>query len=86
MKKLLIAIVLTLLPVAAYSQTAQPVQPAQPPQPAATPPGPEPTANAAGHEFSPLTEKTVNYKNWTLPHLTSDDPQDLRSLMAERSS
>lgn len=34
-----------------------------------------------GHEFSPLAEKTVNYKNWSLPHLTSDEPQDLRDLM-----
>lgn len=33
------------------------------------------------HEFSPLQEKTVNYKNWTLPGLTSDDPEELRSLM-----
>ncbi|HEU4710312.1 MAG TPA: TlpA disulfide reductase family protein [Pyrinomonadaceae bacterium] len=83
MKKLLIAIVLTLAPVAAYSQTTQTTPTGQPAKPAATPPASnEPTANLAGHEFSSLTEKTVNYKNWTLPHLTNDDPQDLRSLMA----
>ncbi len=34
-----------------------------------------------GHEYAPLEEKTVNYKNWTLPHVTSDEPQDLRTLM-----
>lgn len=34
-----------------------------------------------GHEYSPLAEKTVNYKNWNLPDLTSDEPQDLRTLM-----
>lgn len=34
-----------------------------------------------GHEYAPLAEKTVNYKNWTLPHVTSDEPQDLRTLM-----
>jgi thiol-disulfide isomerase/thioredoxin len=34
----------------------------------------------AGHEYSPLTEATVNYKNWTLPDL-NDKPQDLRKLM-----
>ena len=34
-----------------------------------------------GHEFSTLQEKTVNYKTWTLPGLTSDDPEELRSLM-----
>jgi thiol-disulfide isomerase/thioredoxin len=34
----------------------------------------------AGHEYSPLTEATVNYKNWTLPDL-DDKPQELRKLM-----
>ncbi len=36
----------------------------------------------AGHEYSPLTEQTVNYKNWTLPSLTADKNEDLRELMA----
>jgi thiol-disulfide isomerase/thioredoxin len=36
----------------------------------------------AGHEYSPLTEKTVNYKNWTLPNLSTDKPEDFRKLMA----
>ncbi len=36
----------------------------------------------AGHEYSPLVEKTVNYKNWTLPNLKTDQPEDLRKLMA----
>ena len=35
-----------------------------------------------GHEYSPLTEQTVNYKNWTLPSLTADKTEDLRTLMA----
>ena len=35
----------------------------------------------AGHEYSPLVEKTVNYKNWTLTGLTTDKPEDLRKLM-----
>jgi len=35
----------------------------------------------AGHEYSPLVEKTVNYKNWTLTGLTTDKPEDLRQLM-----
>lgn len=34
------------------------------------------------HEYSPLVEKTVNYKNWTLPNLKTDKPDDLRQLMA----
>jgi thiol-disulfide isomerase/thioredoxin len=36
----------------------------------------------AGHEYSPLIEKTVNYKNWALPGLKSDQAEDLRQLMA----
>jgi thiol-disulfide isomerase/thioredoxin len=36
----------------------------------------------AQHEYSPLVEKTVNYKNWTLPGLASDKQSDLRELMA----
>ena len=35
-----------------------------------------------GHEYSPLVEKTVNYKNWALPDLKTDQPDDLRSLIA----
>ena len=34
------------------------------------------------HEYSPLTEQTVNYKNWTLPSLTVDKQEDLRNLVA----
>src|SRR5213083_818645 len=33
------------------------------------------------HEYSPLQEKTVNYKNWTLNDLASNKPTSLRSLM-----
>ena len=33
------------------------------------------------HEYSPLFEKTVNYKNWTLNDLTTNKPVSLRSLM-----
>lgn len=41
-----------------------------------------PVAALAQHEYSPLEEKTVNYKNWTLKGLTDDKPVDLRTLMA----
>ena len=34
-----------------------------------------------GHEYSPLVEKTVNYKTWTLKDLKDDKPVDLRSLV-----
>jgi thiol-disulfide isomerase/thioredoxin len=42
-----------------------------------------PVANYAqdGHEYSPLVEKTVNYKNWTLNSLKDNQPVDLRSLV-----
>jgi thiol-disulfide isomerase/thioredoxin len=33
-----------------------------------------------GHEYSPLQETTVNYKNWTLNDLKDEKPVDLRSL------
>ena len=36
----------------------------------------------AGHEYSPLAEKTVNYKNWSLMDLKTDKQEDLRSLIA----
>ena len=36
----------------------------------------------AQHEYSPLVEKTVNYKNWTLPNLTSAKDEELRKLIA----
>ena len=41
-----------------------------------------PIAAQAQHEYSPLEEKTVNYKNWTLTGLTDDKPVDLRSLVS----
>ena len=39
-------------------------------------------AQHANHEFSPLVEKTVNYKNWTLPNIKTATDDDLRTLMA----
>lgn len=33
------------------------------------------------HEYSPLVEKTVNYKNWTLPNIKTDEPENLRKLI-----
>jgi len=38
-------------------------------------------AVAQSHEYSPLVEKTVNYKNWTLNDLANNKPVTLRSLM-----
>jgi len=39
------------------------------------------TMAQAGHEYSPLVEKTVNYKNWSLTSLKSDKPESLRTLI-----
>ena len=39
-------------------------------------------AFAQSHEYSPLVEKTVNYKSWTLNDLANNKPTELRSLMA----
>ena len=33
------------------------------------------------HEYAPILEKTVNYKNWTLNDLAGNKPVSLRSLM-----
>jgi thiol-disulfide isomerase/thioredoxin len=43
---------------------------------------PAATQAQGNHEYSPLVEKTVNYKNWTLPNIQNASDQDLRSLMA----
>ena len=40
------------------------------------------TRAQASHEYSPLVEKTVNYKNWKLSNVTSAKEEDLRSLIA----
>jgi thiol-disulfide isomerase/thioredoxin len=37
-------------------------------------------AQEAGHEYAPLQEKAVNYKNWTFSDLKDNKPVDLRSL------
>ena len=34
-----------------------------------------------GHEYSPLVEKEISYKNWKLPNLKTEKPEDLRTLM-----
>jgi len=39
---------------------------------------------AQSHEYSPLVEKTVNYKNWSLPNLQTQENDDLRSLIKDK--
>jgi thiol-disulfide isomerase/thioredoxin len=41
-------------------------------------------ALAQSHEYSPIEEKTVNYKNWSLPNLRTEKKDDLRSLMKDK--
>lgn len=43
-----------------------------------------PVLAQGGHEYAPLQEKVVNYKNWTLKSLKDDQPVDLRSLMQDK--
>ena len=72
-KLLLVSIVaLALSPVAAQAQ-----EPTQTPAPV-----PAPTQPHASHEYSPLVEKTVNYKNWSLPNIKTAIDEDLRTLIA----
>jgi thiol-disulfide isomerase/thioredoxin len=40
------------------------------------------TRAQAGHEYAPLQEKTVNYKDWTFKSLKDGAPVTLRSLVA----
>jgi thiol-disulfide isomerase/thioredoxin len=39
---------------------------------------------AQSHEYSPLVEKTVNYKNWSLPNLQTEETDDLRKLIKDK--
>jgi thiol-disulfide isomerase/thioredoxin len=55
-----------------HPQPAQPVASPQAPQPAATP-----NPNA-GHEYAPLVEKEINYKDWTYKSLADGAPVNLR--------
>jgi thiol-disulfide isomerase/thioredoxin len=40
-----------------------------------------PISARAQHEYSPIEEKTVNYKNWDLKDLKDDKPVDLRKIV-----
>ena len=37
-----------------------------------------------GHEYAPVQEKTINYKEWTLNDLAKNQPVTLRSLMKDK--
>jgi len=59
-------------PASSTQQPAQAAQPQQAAQPAATP-----NPNA-GHEYAPLVEKEINYKDWTFKSLKDGTPVNLR--------
>lgn len=42
---------------------------------------PAATYAQTGHEYSPVVEKTVNYKNWTLNEIKENKPMDLRAAV-----
>lgn len=74
-------------PAAVRAQQQQQPTPAasnpQTPAAAATPPTTTttttaPVLNTAGHEYAPLQEKTLNYKNWTFKSLSGGEPVELR--------
>ena len=76
-RHLFIAIlILAIFPVLARAQTPGTQTPSTPvPSPST------PAPSTPGHEYAPLQEKTINYKNWTLNDLKDNKPVDLRSLM-----
>lgn len=78
MKKFLCTSILALAlsPAAALAQ-----EPAQSPAPTPAP-ATSPTPAHESHEYSPLAEKTVNYKNWSLPNLKTAIDEDLRAVIA----
>jgi thiol-disulfide isomerase/thioredoxin len=82
MKKLLLVslLALALAPFAANAQEA-PKAP-ETPKPQETPKAQEVPKPQDGHEYSPLAEKTVHYRNWSLVDLKSNKEADLRSLIA----
>ena len=63
----------------APAQTPPPAQTTTAPQPAQTPPQTQASpAPQAGHEYAPLLEQTVNYKDWTFKSLKDGKDVNLR--------
>ena len=65
-------------PLAAVHARQQSPAPSNP-QTSATAPTPRPAFNAEGHEYAPLEEKKINYKNWQFKNLNGGEPVDLRA-------
>ncbi|HYN83980.1 MAG TPA: TlpA disulfide reductase family protein [Pyrinomonadaceae bacterium] len=77
MKRALVLAALIAAGSAASAQTATQTQ-----TPTQTPSQPQPTPTpsyfVAGHEYAPLSEKTVNYKDWTFKNLKDGADVNLR--------
>ena len=76
-----------LLSILALSAALSAAAPAQQPQPAPSPqpaqPQPQPTPNPnAGHEYAPLEERELSYKNWTFKRMGTGEPVNLREWAA----
>ena len=72
------------------AQSPAPSSPAPQPAPSVTPspaPAPAPTPSTGlvrtgdGHEYAPLLEQKINYKDWSFKSLKDGAPVDLRSLL-----
>lgn len=76
------------------SKTAQPVPtpapqattqtPAQTPAPAPTPQGGTMLVRSEGHEYAPLLELKIDYKDWTFKRLSDGTPVTLRDLAKDK--
>ena len=87
MKKLFAALAVSLLLSAAASAQGggqPPSQSSQPQPPATAPtPAPQPAPNPnAGHEYAPLQERELKYKNWTYKSLGTGETVNLREWAA----
>jgi thiol-disulfide isomerase/thioredoxin len=45
---------------------------------------PVPSSAQGGHEYAPIQEKTINYKDWTYKSLTDDKPVNLREWAKDK--
>lgn len=83
--KIFFAFVFVIMLSAAAAAQGGGQTPQQSPQPPATarPPAPQPTPNSnAGHEYAPLQERELKYKNWTYKSLGTGEPVNLREWAA----
>ncbi|HST51770.1 MAG TPA: redoxin family protein [Pyrinomonadaceae bacterium] len=74
-------------PASAPGAAQSAATPAQTPAPASTPAQLPPTGmqhTADGHEYAPLLEQKISYKDWTFKSLKDGSPVDLRDLLKNK--